>query len=163
MSETRTALATLFAPWAAPIVLIGWQNLEAVVKGKWPVQFYYSLPWVVITAVFTSYIALFAIGLPLVRVLRRYSKLNFLFLTASGGIAGAAVFIFFNVIFSWSLGSQPDFDDTLLRLLTTVLYGGVLGSSVAASFGLIAGIPFTITDGKTDEHAANADSEHKVP
>ena len=157
MSETRTALATLFAPWAAPIVIVGADYLTAVVKTKkWSVQFFdYGFPWMVIIAVFTSYIALFTIGLPLVRVLRRYGKLNLLFLTASGGIAGVAVFMFFD----WSIGSQLDFD----RLLTTVLYGGVLGSSVAASFGLIAGIPFTITDGKTDEHAANADSEHKVP
>ena len=143
-SEIKTALATLFAPWAAPIVLIGWQNLEAVVKGKWPVQFYYGLPWIVIIAVFTSYIALFAIGLPLVRVLCRYGRLNLLFLTACGGIAGAAVFMVFDVIFAWSLGSQPDFD--ILGLLAIVLYGGVLGGSVAVSFGLIAGIPFTIKD-----------------
>ena len=126
------------------------------------IAYYYSYPWEILTAAFTGYIGLFVIGIPLVRVLRRYSRLNLLFLTAYGGIAGAVVFVFFIGIFSWSLGSQPHFDG-ILKLLAMLLLGGVLGASVAAAYGLIAGMPFTTKpDGKAIEHTANADSEDKV-
>lgn len=84
---------------------------------------------------FTGYVSLFAFGLPLIYVLRRIGLLSLPFLTISGALAGAVVFVLYAKLFAFLLESSAPFDPL------QILWGAALGFSVAILFGLIAGVP----------------------
>lgn len=132
-SEKRLILAALIAPWTAPIVFI----LGVAIQAKtWSLP--YELWGTIALAVFTGYIGLLLLGLPLVRLLRSFGILNLPILIFFGALGGVMMLALFNAILAFTLGSPL----TLNIDRSTLIWGSVLGASVATSFGLIAGIPF---------------------
>ena len=129
MAEHRSLIAAMIAPWAAPAVLI---LLPVVQSRSWP--FHYELPLIVTCSIVFSYLGSFALGLPLVHVLRRVGWLSLTSLTLSGALAGALVFYVFFQLLGVVLASSAPFG-TL-----QILWGVSLGFSVALVFGVIAGI-----------------------
>lgn len=143
MFSARLVLAALLAPWTVPIVLVVAETTRA---RAWP--FHYESGWILSTAIVAGHVGFWIIGLPLVKLLRRLGRLNLLILTLCGALAGAAVFVLFGVFLALALGSLLYSSVNSLMLV----WGGILGASVAASFGSIAGVPlFKQTD---PEHSA---------
>lgn len=127
MTKTKFLAAALISPWAAPVIVV-------VVSGTWSFQDYDPLFLFVVTiAVVVSYVGFFAIGLPLIYILRRAGWLNFPTLVVGGALAGIVVFFFFTKVFGFSSAS---FD------VPPLVLGAAFGCGVACTFGLIAGIPF---------------------
>lgn len=129
MTKPKFLAAALISPWAAPVIVVVGSIL---VSGTWPLH--YELPVTVSFTVIVSYVGFFAIGLPLIYVLRRAGYLNFLTLLVGGALAGVAVFFFFTKVLGFLLTSSASFGALQL------VWGAVLGFGVACLFGLIAGI-----------------------
>ena len=129
MTKPRFLAAALISPWAAPVIVV---VVSIVASGTWP--FHYELPVIVGFAVIASYVSFFAIGLPLIYVLRRAGYLNFLTLLVGGALVGVAVFFLFTKVLGFLLTSSAS--SGVLQLV----WGAVLGFGVACLFGLIAGI-----------------------
>jgi len=132
MRSNREILAIIIAPWVSPLVII----VTAIVRsGGWP--FHFEINIIISHAVLTSYAGLLIIGVPIFRILRRLGRLNLLMLIFAGGIGGVVVFILFSLLLSLALGSKPH----LAFSTSSVLWGSILGASVAVVYGLIAGVP----------------------
>lgn len=132
MFSNREALAFIIAPWASPIVIIAAATIRS---GGWP--FHYEINIIVSHAIITSYAGLIIIGIPIFRILRRLGKLNLLTLIFVGGICGVLVFMVFSVLLSFALSSKSH----LAFSISSILWGSILGTSVAVVYGLIAGVP----------------------
>jgi hypothetical protein len=98
----------------------------------WPVNSS-DIWWVVVVAAIFSYLGFFLIGKPIVRRLARFMTLGLASITAIGAIAGTVVFAIFGFVLAFLLSSITDFS------FGSVIYGGILGASVALIYGLIAG------------------------
>lgn len=84
-----------------------------------------------------SYLPCLIFGAPLIRVLKIYNALTVPFMVLFGGALGAIVYYGFGILLS-ELFSSPR---SLLPNFKELCWGGLLGSSVALAFSLIAGFP----------------------
>lgn len=131
MSDHRKVLAVLLAPLAAPALAI---LIPVVQSRSWP--FHYEVPVIVFSATLMGYGGFFLIGLPSILLLRRFGWLNFPVLIVCGALSGIIVFNVFLVLLSTLLGTAEYYRPSL----SGTLWGMTIGASVAALFGLIAGI-----------------------
>ncbi len=123
----RKMLAFLLAPIFPSIILL---FIFGLTELKWILfLLLFSIPF--------AYLAILAVGIPLVFFLRKRNSLNALSVTLGGAIGGIAVFYVFGFVFSAILGSPKSIFPSLSELLS----GGLLGISVALPFSLILGIP----------------------
>jgi hypothetical protein len=119
----------MIAPWAAPLAVV----LFFVVQSRgW--SFRSELPWILGVGAITGYVGLFAIGLPIMRALRRAGRLNLLSLTLCAVPAGVLAFYLFLRILGFLLESSAPFE------LRHAIWGASLGAFVALVFGVIAGL-----------------------
>ena len=130
MQNRRNVIAILLAPLAAPLMAVG---IPVIDSGfTWPFNSS-DIWWIIVVAAIFSYSGFFLIGKPVVRRLARSMTLGLLSITTVGAIAGIVVFVIFGIVLAFLLRSTTDFS------FGAVIYGGILGASVALIYGLIAG------------------------
>ena len=125
MPEQRFQLASVIAPCTpALLIFIGGVQTQS-----------FQLNFLIVgLALLTGYLGFFIVGYPLIYLLRRAGMLSLPALMFSGPVFDILVFYFFSLFLSFLLGSSAPFG------LSASLWGALLGSCVALSFGLIAGI-----------------------
>ena len=85
-----------------------------------------------------SYVPCFLFCISAMKILRARGKLSVANVALCGVVLGAAVFYLFRFVFSFMLGSSADF----IPAVSELIWGALLGLSVALPFGLMAGFPF---------------------
>jgi hypothetical protein len=85
-----------------------------------------------------SYVPCFLFCVSVMRILRARGMLSVTNVALCGVVLGAAVFYLFRFVFSAMLGSSAD----VVPAVSELVWGALLGLSVALPFGLIAGFPF---------------------
>jgi hypothetical protein len=85
-----------------------------------------------------SYVPCFLFCVSVMRILRARGMLTVTSIALCGVVLGAAVFYMFRFFLSAMLGSSAD----LVPGVSELVWGALLGLSVALPFGLIAGFPF---------------------
>ena len=129
MPHRRRILAAIIAPWAARLATV----VFFVVQSRgWP--FRSELPWILGVSAITAYVGLFAIGLPIMRALRRAGRLNLLSLTLCAVPAGVLAFYLVLRLLGFLLESSAPFE------LSQAIWGASHGAFVALVFGVIAGL-----------------------
>lgn len=128
----RMKLAFIFSPLIPVIYML----LLPWISGNGYSGRYYAA-FVFIFSLPVSYLATYAIGLPIIRILKKWDLLSVLNVTISAAIVGATVFTIFSYGFSRFLGSSVSSDDYIHLLIS----GGLLGAFVGLTFGVIAGLP----------------------
>jgi hypothetical protein len=131
-STKRIALAAVLSPWSAPALIIIGATLYA---RRWPFNF--DLHFVAGVGVLPAYGGLLLVGLPLFFWLRKTNRLDLLRLVI-GGVLGGIIFL---VIFSGALALILRSPLTLRDLTLDVVWGVILSSAVALTFGFIVGVP----------------------
>jgi hypothetical protein len=135
VTSSRITIALIISPWSAPALIV---IAATIYAGAWP--FHYELGWITACSVVMAYVGLLLWGLPLFRWLQRLQRLDLLTLIGCGAIGGVIFIFAFGAVLS-ILFESPLFSRNPRDLWLSVLWGLVLGSTVAATFGLIAGVP----------------------
>lgn len=85
-----------------------------------------------------SYVPCFLFCVSAMKILRARGMLSVTNIALCGVVLGAAVFYLFRFVLSAMLGSSAD----VVPAVSELVWGALLGLSVALPFGLIAGFPF---------------------
>ncbi|WP_308366717.1 MULTISPECIES: hypothetical protein [unclassified Microbulbifer] len=132
MNNKRIILAFVFAPLVPTIYFLGF--MEPVGKNVILMLLVYSICF--------SYLPTLLLGLPLVSYLRKVHRLNLVNVVAIGAAGGMIVFYVFGFVFSAMLDSSK----SVTPAISELIWGAILGMSVAIPFSLIAGIPLSGRD-----------------
>lgn len=127
MRDKRVVLAFLIAPLIPSILLY-------VVAGD------IGKNWVIMMllfSVFFSYLPSLLFGIPFVLWLQKKNRFNLINVMIFGAVAGMMVLYVFRFIFAAILDSSA----SLVPGISDLIWGAILGISVALPFSLIAGIP----------------------
>ena len=130
MRSTRLKWAYLIAPMLPSLLSL------LVFKNEINVRYSFL---VLIFSIPVSYLSCILFGLPLVSFLRKKEKLTIVNISVGGAILGSIVFYLFGFVFSYFLDSTPL---SILPNLSDLIFGAILGVSVALPFSVIAGFPF---------------------
>ncbi len=95
--------------------------------------------FIVLFALFGSYLGTLVFGMPIVFLLRGLKLLNLPVLVLSGTVMGVLVFYIFMQLLSFLLESASSFTVGIL------IWGAVFGFTVSITFGLISGITRRLT------------------
>ena len=137
MTKRRYQLAAVIAPAAPTLVLVGFGLANGESYSPWFVL-------IVAFALIAGYAGFFAVGIPVIHLLRRMGWFSLSILTFFGALAGIAVLGVFGKLLGIVIGSSGPFDPSYV--LSYVFWGAALGFTVALLFSLIAGIPFRAVD-----------------
>jgi len=126
----RQIAAILIAPLTPALAVI----LVAVVASmSWPFnESDYQIIIGVASAV--SYFSLLAVGLPVLRVLRKYGKLKLYHISLAGGVSGIVIFSLVQLTTALLFSSTAEYG------LLTLIWGFLWGFCVAMSYAIISGI-----------------------
>ncbi|WP_160154171.1 hypothetical protein [Microbulbifer sp. ALW1] len=129
MNKNRLYLASMIAPLVPTFLVV---LLPALFLGSQ--AFGNALLMAILLSLITSYLAFFALGVPLLLVLEKKGALSLVGLSTAGAIAGALAFTCMLYIFGSMLESKADVG------AIQIIWGAGVGLAVAVVFSLVSGI-----------------------
>ena len=127
-SRDREIAGVIIAPLVIPFVVFVFGA-----SGAFGAQGVISLVAIFSSVIF-SYSGMFILGLPAVYFLKRFGRFNLGWVLVAGVVGGAVVWFVFLELFSRSLESESGVS------YLSIVSGAIMGSLVALTYGLIAGV-----------------------
>ena len=132
----RSTLAALLAPCTPSALTV---LVPVISSWSWP--FHYELPLLLSVSLAVSYVAFFALGLPIISFLRRRNALNTVTLLLTGLVAGAIFGLLAVAGLGLALGTLRYALESVSTWASIAAWGGGYGLATAVAYGLLAGWP----------------------